>query len=240
MIDKSSPIPVYYQLKNDLISKISQGLWKPGECISSERELCEIYGVSRMTIRQALGELVQEDVLMKIKGKGTFVCEPRVKQEDMMSFTEMMKQTGRNLRTEVIDFSKIRTPEHLTEIITLDEVYRINRKRIVDGECIAIEKVYIPVDYCGYIDEKMLQGSLFKILEGFGYVVDHSQSSIAAVIMNDELRGLFEVSQDIPLLKMTSKTYTQKDKMLFLEESIYRSDKFVLQVNISRREGKLK
>lgn len=240
MIDKSSPIPVYYQLKNDLITKISQGVWKPGECIASERELCEIYGVSRMTIRQALGELVQEDVLLKIKGKGTFVCEPTVKQEDMMSFTEMMKQTGRNLKTEVIDFRKINTPEHLTEVISLDEVYMINRKRIVDNECIAVEKVYIPVDYCGYIDEKMLEGSLFKILEEFGYVVDHSQSSIAAVIMNDELKNLFKVTEDVPLLKMTSKTYTQKDKMLFLEESIYRSDKFVLQVNISRREGKIK
>lgn len=240
MIDKSSPIPVYYQLKTDLISKISQGIWKPGECIASERELCEIYGVSRMTIRQALGELVQEDVLMKIKGKGTFVCEPTVKQEDMMSFTEMMKQTGRNLRTEVIDFNKISTPEHLTEIISLDEVYIINRKRIVDDECIAIEKVYIPVDYCGYIDEKMLEGSLFKILEEFGYIVDNSQSSIAAVIMNDELKKLFKVSEEVPLLKMTSKTYTQKNKMLFLEESIYRSDKFVLQVNISRREGEIK
>ncbi|MDU3348564.1 MAG: GntR family transcriptional regulator, partial [Clostridium sp.] len=73
MIDKSSPIPVYYQLKNDLISKISEGVWKPGECIASERELCEIYGVSRMTIRQAIGELVQEGVLLRIKGKGTFV-----------------------------------------------------------------------------------------------------------------------------------------------------------------------
>ena len=240
MIDKSSPIPVYYQLKNDLITKISQGVWKTGECIASERELCGIYGVSRMTIRQALGELVQEDILLKIKGKGTFVCEPTVKQEDMMSFTDMIKQTGRNLNTEVIDFNRISTPAHLTEIISLDEVYRINRKRIVDNECIAVEKVYIPVDYCGYIDEKMLKGSLFKILEEFGYIVDHSQSSIAAVIMSSELKELFNVSEDVPLLKMTNKTYTQKGKMLFLEESIYRSDKFVLQVNISRREGKIK
>ena len=240
MIDKSSPIPVYYQLKNDLIIKISQGIWKPGECIASERELCEIYGVSRMTIRQALGELVQEDVLFKVKGKGTFVCEPTVKQEDMMSFTDMMKQTGRNLKTEVIDFNKINTPEHLTEIISLDKVYIINRKRIVDNECIAVEKVYIPVDYCGYIDEKMLEGSLFKILEEFGYMVDHSQSSIAAVIMNSELKDLFKVSEEVPLLKMTSKTYTKKGKMIFLEESIYRSDKFVLQVNISMREGEIK
>ena len=86
MIDKNSPIPVYYQLKNDLTSKIAKGVWKPGECIASERELCEVYGVSRMTIRQAVGELVQEGVLLRIKGKGTFVCEQKLKQQDMMSF----------------------------------------------------------------------------------------------------------------------------------------------------------
>lgn len=81
MIDKNSPIPVYYQLKNDFIKKIASGVWKAGECISSERELCEIYDVSRMTIRQAIGELVQEGILTRKKGKGTFVCEQKVNQK---------------------------------------------------------------------------------------------------------------------------------------------------------------
>ena len=85
MIDKSSPIPVYYQLKEDILKKIREGVWKVGQCIDSERELSENYGVSRMTIRQALGELVQEGILVREKGKGTFVCEPKVKQKDMMS-----------------------------------------------------------------------------------------------------------------------------------------------------------
>lgn len=67
MIDKNSPILVYYQFKNDFIKKISNGIWKAGECIWSERELCEIYGVSRMTIRQAIWELLQEGVLTRKK-----------------------------------------------------------------------------------------------------------------------------------------------------------------------------
>ncbi|VYU14287.1 UTRA domain-containing protein [Clostridium tertium] len=240
MIDKNSPIPIYYQLKNDLVAKISEGVWKPGECIASERELCEVYGVSRMTIRQAIGELVQEGILLRIKGKGTFVCEQTFKQKDMMSFTEIVRQMGGKLKSEIIDFSKIQTPEDLADIFSLEELYVITRKRIVDDECVALEKVYIPVDYCGYIDEEMLKGSLFTILEDFGYKVDYSQSSIAAVIMNDELKNTFNVDTEVPMLKIISKTYDLSNKMIFLEEAIYRSDKFILEVNISRREGKLR
>lgn len=240
MIDKNSPIPVYYQLKNDLTSKIAKGVWKSGDCIASERELCEIYGVSRMTIRQAVGELVQEGVLLRIKGKGTFVCEQKLKQQDMMSFTEIIKKTGNELVTEVLEFSTIETPEDFEDIFTLDNLYKIKRKRIVDKECVALETVYIPVDYCGYIDKDMLNGSLFKILEKFGYVVDYSTSSISAIIINEELKEIFSVDQEVPMLKVISKTYDNKDKMIFLEEAIYRSDKYLLEVNISRREGKIR
>ena len=160
MIDKSSPIPVYYQLKEDILKKIREGVWKVGQCIDSERELSENYGVSRMTIRQALGELVQEGILVREKGKGTFVCEPKVKQKDMMSFSEIIKRTGRTLETKVIEFNKIPTPEDLTDTFSFEEVYKINRNRIVDGECIANEVVYIPSDYCGFINEEKLKGSI--------------------------------------------------------------------------------
>ena len=238
MIDKNSPIPVYYQLKNDFIKKIANGIWKAGECISSERELCEIYGVSRMTIRQAIGELVQ-GVLTRKKGKGTFVCEQKVNQKDMMSFTEMIKQSGRVLETKVVEFEVIDTPEDIQDIFILDKLYKITRKRIVDDECIALETVYIPVDYCGHVNKEMLEGSLYKVLEGFGYVITNSNSSIIAVNVNDEIRNLLECQKDEPILKVISKTFTSADKLLFLEEAFYKSDKFTLQVNISRKEGEI-
>ncbi|MCD2501786.1 GntR family transcriptional regulator [Clostridium sp. NSJ-145] len=239
MIDKNSPIPVYFQLKNDLVKKIAQGLWKPGECIASERELCEIYGVSRMTIRQAIGELVQEGVLTRLKGKGTFVCEQTVKQQDMMSFTEMIKQTGRELRTEVINFDIIDTPDDMQDTFMLDKVYKIERRRIVDNECIAVETVFIPVDYCGHINNEMLKGSLYKILEHFGYSISNSTSSIVAVDITDEIKEKFDTKENFPVLKIIGKTFANKNKVLFIEEALYRSDKFTLQVNISRREGEI-
>jgi GntR family transcriptional regulator len=115
MIDKNSPIPVYYQLKEMIKEKITKGTWQVGQCIASERELTEAYGVSRMTVRQALGELVQEGLLVREKGKGTFVCEPKVKQEDMMSFSDIIKKAGRSLITKVLDFEVINTPDELAD-----------------------------------------------------------------------------------------------------------------------------
>lgn len=239
MIDKNSPIPVYYQLKNDFIKKIASGVWKAGECISSERELCEIYDVSRMTIRQAIGELVQEGILTRKKGKGTFVCEQKVNQKDMMSFTEMIKQSGRSLETKVVEFEIIDTPEDIQDVFILDRLYKISRKRIVDNECIAVETVYIPVDYCGHLNKEMLEGSLYKVLEGFGYIITNSNSSIVAVNVDDEIRKILECEINTPILKVVSKTFTNTDKLLFLEEAFYKSDKFTLQVNISRKEGEV-
>lgn len=239
MIDKNSPIPVYFQLKNDLVKKIAQGLWKPGECIASERELCEVYSVSRMTIRQAIGELVQEGVLTRLKGKGTYVCEQTVKQQDMMSFTEMIKQMGRELKTDVIKFDVIDTPEDMYDTFMLDKVYEIVRRRLVDNECIAIETVFIPVDYCGHINKQMLEGSLYKILESFGYSIKNSNSAIVASDISEDVKNKFGTEENFPVLKIISKTFTNRDKLLFIEEALYRSDKFTLQVNISRREGEI-
>jgi len=240
MIDKNSPIPVYFQLKEDIQRKITKGVWKVGQCIDSERELSQTYEVSRMTIRQALGELVQEGVLLREKGKGTFVCDPKVKQKDMMSFSEIINKSGRILENKVLEFKIIDTPEGLVDIFPFDKVYKINRNRIVDNECIANEVVFIPVDYCGFINEEKLTGSLFEILDEFGYSLDHSQSTIRAVIMDQRYKDIFGINQEAPLLQTISQIVNSNGKVIFVEEATYRSDKYMLEVNISRREGFLR
>lgn len=240
MIDKNSPIPVYYQLKEEIIAKINSGIWNSGDCIASERELCELYGVSRMTIRQAIGELVQEGILNRIKGKGTYVCEPSVRQKDMMSFTEIIKQTGKELKTEILEFEKINTPEPLLSLLKSDEVYSILRRRNVEGQCIAVEKVLISTNLIPNMNREDFNGSLYTLLDNSGHIVEYSDSTIVALLPDEKLKKLFKVTEDVPLLKISSKTFCQKNNLLYLEEAIYRSDKFKLNVNISRREGKIK
>lgn len=240
MIDKNSPIPVYYQLKEMIKEKITKGTWQVGQCIASERELTEAYGVSRMTVRQALGELVQEGLLVREKGKGTFVCEPKVKQEDMMSFSDIIKKAGRSLITKVIDFEVINTPEELADTFDLEKIYKINRLRLVDGEAVANEVVYIPCEYCGFVTKEDLEGSLFKLLEEKGYVIESTESALAAVIMDEELKTLFNVDKQVPLLRSHNAALNSEGEIIYVEDAIYRSDKYVLEINISKREGKLK
>ncbi|OPJ64583.1 GntR family transcriptional regulator [Clostridium oryzae] len=239
-IDKSSPIPVYYQLKEEIREKISNSFWKVGECINSERELSEEYGVSRMTVRQALGDLVQEGLLVREKGKGTFVCEPKVKQRDMMSFSEVANKLGFKHSTEVIEFKKMKTPIEFSDIIMFEEIYKIVRLRLIDEVIVAVETVYIPTDYCGFINEDLLKGSLYQLLASYGYEIERSESEIQAILIDDYYKKLFRVDGQIPLLKLSSNNITKDNKLLFVEESIYRSDKYTLEVNILTREGKIR
>lgn len=118
-----------------------------------------------MTVQQAVGELVQEGILYREKGKGTFVCEPKVKQTDIMSFSEMVRRIGLKLEIEVLDFEKISTPEELAETIPFNFVYRIDRLRIVEGEVIGDEIVYIHEEYIKGIDKESLENSLYEILK---------------------------------------------------------------------------
>lgn len=238
-VDKKSPVPIYFQLKQIIIQKIKDGLWKPGDMISSERELSEMFQVSRMTIRQALNELVNEGILYREKGKGTFVSRPRVEQMDIMSFTEAATNIGLEVFTEVKIF-EIEVPDlYIVEKLGLpdyEDVFYIKRVRMADKETIGIEEIYLPVRYCNGLQGKDLSGSLYKVLKNdYGYTIDHINTSIEAVIPEKEDLKLFHSKETIPLLKVTGVNITDSNLKLCYEESIYRSDKYVLNVNIYKK-----
>lgn len=239
MINKKSQIPVYIQLKDIILSKIKEGVWLEGECIASERELVESYGVSRMTIRQALGELVQEGILIKKKGIGTFVCKPKFTQKNIMSFSEIIEGSGRELRNAILDFEIVKTPEELSCIFEDENLFKINRNRIVDGQVIANELIYMPKKLGSLLCEKDLNGSIYKFLKGLNQEVSYCDSSINAILVTDEYKKLFDLNENAPLLQVNNKVYNKDGSLLFVEIAMYRSDKYTLEINISKREGKL-
>ena len=240
MINKSSQIPAYLQLKSIILDNIEKGIWKEGNLISSERELSERFLISRMTIRQALGELVQEGFLIKKKGKGTYVCRPKVTQKDIMSFTEIIEKTGGKLENIILNFDVIKTPKFLHSMFSEDTVYKIDRNRVVDGEIIANELIYMPYSLGKDLTEENIKDSIYKYLESRNHHISYCDSSINAILYNDDFAKLFELDDKVALLNVNNKVYSQDDKILFYEKAIYRSDKYTLEVNIYKREGKLK
>src|SRR4051812_17560519 len=101
---KNGPMPRYYQLKEIIRQKVSNGLWAPGTPIPSERELCEQYGISRMTARQSITELVNEGYLYREQGKGTFVAQPKITQQLTLltGFTEDMEARTKRPSAQVL------------------------------------------------------------------------------------------------------------------------------------------
>lgn len=238
-IDKNHPLPIYIQLKNIIEKQIEEGFFQPDQMISSERKLSEQYEISRMTTRQAINELVKEGKLYREKGRGTFVSPPRFLQENMMSFTETLKAQGYTPATKVLEFSVVRNLKDISNILeTLEEqvYYKIKRLRFADSIPVALETVYIPVEYSKGLDQYDLStGSLYKVLkEKYNHPIDSTSSTLEAIIADKMMMKIFESKKSIPLLKTEGVTKTEDGKRLFYEVSYYRSDIYTYQVNIYR------
>src|SRR5215471_6136578 len=143
-IYRNSPVPRYHQLKEILREKIRAGELKPGDLIPSERELSETYGISRMTARQAITELVNEGVFYREQGKGTFVTRNKITQQLMRltGFTEDIRSRGQLPSTKVLVAEMRPASEVVAEKLRISMgqlVFCIQRLRLADGEPLAIE-----------------------------------------------------------------------------------------------------
>ncbi len=235
-IDKKSPVPAYFQLKNILLDKIKSGEYAAGSLIPSERELSENLGISRMTVRQAINLLANEKFLVREKGKGTFVNELKFEQRNIMSFSETVRRQGMVPSTKVLE-STIETEcfdvKEQLDLRPDQKVYRIKRLRLADTTPIAVEEVFIPENICPGIDKLDLTKSLYELLKTF-YSIDISyiDNTIEAIKADKENRELLMLSSGIPVLQISGINYTKDGKKLFYESDVYRADKYNYSVRI--------
>ncbi|MDF2539461.1 MAG: GntR family transcriptional regulator [Herbinix sp.] len=170
-LNKSVPIPLYFQLKEAILEEMKNGTYKSDDMIPTEKELSDMFQISRTTVRQAITELVQEGWLYRIKSKGTFVSKPKINQNFIQvlgSFNDQIVKSGRTPQTELIDFKIITAPENVADVLKLqpkDKVIFIHRKRCADTEPIVMVKTYLPYKKCSFVMEHDLaKESLYPIL----------------------------------------------------------------------------
>ena len=152
-IDKNSPIPAYYQIMNHLREKIAEGVYPINSTLPPERELVEMYQVSRMTVRQAIAELVNEGILVRRKGIGTFIAPPKLEQElsSLTSFTEDMAQRGMKAGGRILSFKEIAPDATIQKILSIsaeETVYESVRLRLADDEPMALETTTLIASLC--------------------------------------------------------------------------------------------
>jgi GntR family transcriptional regulator len=235
-IDKKSPIPVYYQLKKLIAAKIAAGEFRPNQPIPSERELGETLQISRMTVRQALNQLVNEGVLYRKKGKGTFVAKLKIEQHNIMSFSEMVKNKGLIPATKVLFFEKALPTPDLVELLDLnktDLLYQIRRLRLANETPIGIETVFIPEKFCPDLELLDLTASLYQIIrEAYSLTISYVDNEIEASLPLPNEQELLTLSDTIPVIRINGKSFIESGVNLLYERSVYRADEYKYSARI--------
>lgn len=236
MLDKKSPIPVYYQLRNIIQKKIQNGDYREGDLIPSERELSEDFGISRMTVRQAMNHMVAEGLLIREKGRGTFVAKRKIEQRNIDSFSESAKKKGLVPSTQVLYFAKEPSREDIAEILGLsltDSLYVIKRLRYANDIPVALEEVFIPVSLCPDLEKFELSNSLYRIInDSYGISIAYMDNVIEASTPTLEEKKLLRVSATSPVLRVSGVSFTSKDQKFSYERDVYRADQYAYNARI--------
>lgn len=239
MLDKKSPLPIYYQLKEILRENVVAGEWKPGEMIPSERELSEQYEISRMTARQALGELTKEGVLYREQGKGTFVAEPKMQQAltSLTSFSEDMQTRGKKSGGKVLRLELVAIPVRVLGalgVVSDQKVVLLERLRLSEGEPIALESCFLHFpNVQEVLSEDFENSSLYKLLGNkYGIIPTRAQQQVEADLCSPREETLLEIATGAPILRNRRITFDQEGKIFEYTESAYRADRYIFQVEL--------
>jgi GntR family transcriptional regulator len=231
-LDTSSPLPKYYQLKEILRGMIEREDLQRGELIPPERELCEEYGISRMTARQAIVELVNEGILYREQGRGTFVAGEKVKQEAerLASFTEDMAGRGHETTSSVLDAEPVRAGPVVARLLGIeetDEVVRVRRVRHADGEPMALETSHLLYGVAsGLLTLDLSSRSIYGELRAGGLNIAWAEQSYEATLINDFEAKHLGVPQGSPALLIERVTHDGRDLAFEYVKSTYRGDRY--------------
>jgi len=227
-LDPEAPTPLYLQLKAALEERIRTGALSPGQALPSERRLAEMLGVSRLTVRRALDELVAGGVLTRRQGSGTYVT-PRVEQplSVLSGFSEDMRARGMVPGSRWV--KRERGQASPTEAMTLslapgEPVVRLLRVRTADGRPMAVEHAVIPARFLP--DPGAVGESLYATLKGQGLLPARALERIRAVAATERVAELLGVGPGTPVLYIERVSYLSDGTPLEFTRSHYRGDRY--------------
>lgn len=239
-LDKSVPIPLYFQLKSLLLQEIKSGGYPVDGLIPTEKELSEMFQISRTTVRQAITELVQEGWLYRIKSKGTFVARVKIKQDfikRLETFNEQIERTGCKPSTKMLAFEVVTMPERVAahfDIPAGGKYIYLNRLRFADSDPIVTVETYLPYEKCQFVmDHDFSRESLYKTLALSEKTrICRVTRVLEAVAANSQDANLLDVHRGRPIHFFTTIGYNQADEPIEYSLARYRGDRNRFEVTL--------
>jgi len=225
-------VPVYIQIHNEIRKEIESGKWTVGERIPSERQLSQDFDVSRMTLRQAIQTLVDEGILQRQVGSGTYVASSKVqeKMSGTTSFTEITESQGKEPSSKTVSYH-VADPS-MSEIKRLklrngDQVLRMERIRYADKQPICFEVTTIPIDIVNSLNKKDITSSLYKALEDkAGLKLGNATQTVSAMLASEKIANFLNVKRGSAILRLRQITTLDDDRPFEYVRSQYAGDRF--------------
>ena len=239
-LDKSSPLPLYYQLQENLLNMIKRKEITPGERIPSERKLCEYLDISRMTVHKAVEHLVREGYLYREHGKGTFIAEKRKENKisPFQSFTEEIEKKGLSSRTILKDITLIDGDRKICHQLRVEDgsaIYKVERLRLLEGTPFLWEIVYLPSDICPNLEEEIEDSSLYSLLENsYELNLDYAEATVEPVIIPDNIAHKLELDSDELGLLFHQLTLLKDGRPIEWTRAYYRSNSYKFKLKFGQ------
>jgi GntR family transcriptional regulator len=232
-IDKNSFTPMYFQIQSQLLKMIQSGQLRAGDSLPSEEELSRIYGVSRMTSRQALQVLKSQGFVTRHKGQGSFVSQPRVEKDitHLSGFTSEMRALGIKTTSQVLEARVSPAPAEVASqlgIAVNAPMYRLLRLRLGDGLPIAIEEIRLPHErFPGVEKLDFSRLSLYQTLrERYEIRVSRADEIIEARSASKREADLLEIQARSSLLVISRTLWSTDGLPVETAHSVYRGDRY--------------
>jgi GntR family transcriptional regulator len=213
-----------------------------GGALPSERQLSVDLGVSRLTVRAALDELVREGYLVRRRGSGTFVREPKIAQElTMTSFSEEMRRRGMTPGSRTLSLTTTTAGAYLGRSLHVSPSERVvvaKRLRLADGESMAIETLHVPESLVpGLTPKDLEQGSFYELLaDRYGITIVGGMQTIEPTVTNEEESSALDVPLHSPAFQFERTTRSETGEIVEFVRSIYRGDRYRLVSELNRHE----
>jgi GntR family transcriptional regulator len=227
----SSFVPRYYEIEQALRTRLAK--LEPHSPLPSDAELCAQFGVSRMTARGAVQRLVNEGLVYRVPGRGTFVAERPAHRSatHILSFSDEMRRQGRDPSSRVIETGRRAATDVERERLGVDDVVVLRRVRLADGEPIALETAVFAARVAGVLGSDFERESLFEVLSKAGTVPTAGRAAVAAAAASTEDARLLEIRKGAPLLVERRLIRDQDGEPLEWTESRYVGARYGLEVD---------
>lgn len=241
-VDRASPIPLHIQVEEALKDRIVRRTLKPGDLVPGDLQLCGQFGVSRTTVRQALAELAREGLVVRERGRGTFVAPPKLTErafERLSGFFEDMVALGHPPVSQVLRQQVGNADEKVAARLNLEPgapIVEIERLRFVEDEPVVLTTTYLPHTLVpGLETADLTRRSLYEYLQTeFGMSLARGRRTIEAVAADTRQATLLGVHKGSPLVFLQSVSYLADDRPIEFYLAFHRGDRSRFEVELMR------